>query len=181
MDDRETLMEVIRMRNLTTLSLLILAFLIGLMLPAPVSAQTRIGGGIHYLRTLGDIKNSDQFDENALGFMASIVTGSALRLEGDLEIIPDFGGTGKVMLQPQAYAMLGQLIYGGVGIGIGHFNGDWQSNPFYALRAGVNLPLGGMAIDLFASYRFQKDKNLSEFGDDDLNSITFGALLRFGS
>lgn len=161
------------------LSTLLIAVLLG-GIYSPVQAGTRIGGGIHYLRTLGNIKDSPDFKENAIGYMGSIITGTALRIEGDLELIPNFGGSKKVMLQPQAYALLGQFIYGGVGIGIGHFDGDWQSNPFYALRAGVNVRPGGLDLDLFASFRFQKDKHLENFGSDDLNSITFGALLRFG-
>ena len=85
------------------------------------------------------------------------------------------------MIQPQGYAMLGNLIYGGVGIGIGHIDGEWQSNPFYALRAGVDFMAGSLDLDLFASYRFQKTSDLDHLGGDDLNSITFGALIRFGS
>jgi hypothetical protein len=85
------------------------------------------------------------------------------------------------MIQPQGYAMIGDFIYGGAGVGIGYIDGDFQSNPFYALRAGVDFFLGGLDLDAFASYRFQKAKDLQGFGSDDLNTITFGALIRFGS
>lgn len=173
-------MEVVKMRKELVISLSLCLILFVGFFATSADAATRFGGGIHYLRTLGDIKDSPEFDENAIGFMASIVTGRSLRLEGDLEVIPDFGGSGETMLQPQAYAMLGEFIYGGLGIGIGYFDGEWQSQPFYAFRAGVNLPLGGFGIDLFATYRFQNDENLENFQSDDLNTITFGALLRFG-
>jgi hypothetical protein len=153
-----------------------------LAIATAAEAGTRFGGGIHYLRTLGDIKDAPGFDENAIGFMGSAVfTDSLFRLEADLEVIPDFAGSDEMMLQPQAYIMIGSFIYGGVGIGIGHIDGDWQSNPFFALRAGVDFYAGGLDLDVFASYRFQKANDLEYLGSDDLNSITFGALVRFGS
>jgi hypothetical protein len=48
------------------------------------------------------------------------------------------------------------MIYGGAGIGIGHINGDWQSDPFYALRLGVAIPIGKLSGDIYGTYRFQK-------------------------
>jgi hypothetical protein len=74
---------------------------------------------------------------------------------------------------------MGNLIYGGVGMGIGYTNNEWQTNPFYALRAGVNLPLGKRAIDLYATYNFQSDKELENLTGEDLDSATFAAILRF--
>jgi len=165
--------------KLTTTIMLMVCLL---AIAVTTDAGTRFGGGIHYLKTLGDVKDAPEFDENAIGFMGSIVfTGKLLRLEADVEAVPDFGGSDKMMLQPQAYGMIGNLIYGGVGIGIGHIDGDWQSNPFFALRAGVDFLASGLDLDLFASYRFQKANDLEHLGSDDLNSITFGALIRFGS
>jgi len=162
----------------TTLTLLVCLLAVAIT----TEAGTRFGGGIHYLKTLGDIKDAPEFDENAIGFMGSVVfTRELLRLEVDVEAVPDFGASGEMMLQPQAYGMIGDFIYGGVGIGIGHVDGDWQSNPFFALRAGVDFLAGGLDLDVFASYRFQKAKDLEHLGSDDLNSITFGALIRFGS
>jgi hypothetical protein len=63
---------------------------------------------------------------------------------------------------------------------IGYTDGDWQKNPFYALRAGVQFPLGGLALDGYASYRLQKNKEIEDITGEDLDSITFAALLRFG-
>lgn len=145
-------------------------------------AGRRFGGGIHYLKTLGDLKNAQEFDENAISFMGSVLfTRNQLRLEVDVEAVPDFGASDKTMLAPQAYAMMGKSMYGGVGIGIGYLDGDWQSNPFFALRAGLDFVVGNLDLDVFASYRFQKAGDLEHLGSDDLNSITFGALIRFGS
>jgi hypothetical protein len=143
-------------------------------------AELRLGGGVHYLHTLGDIKDADEFDENAIGIMASVTYGRAMfRVEADVEFIPDFGGSEEAMWQPQAYALVGGLIYGGVGAGIGYIDGDWQSQPFFALRAGADFVLADLDLDAFATYRFQKEEDLKALGSDDLDTITFGLLIRF--
>lgn len=164
-----------------SMTVIMAAFICMLVLGITAEAGSRLGGGIHYLRTVGEIKDIDGFDENAVGFMGSfLLTQSILRLEADIEYIPNYG-IDKAMIQPQAYGMIGDMIYGGVGIGIGYIDGDFQTNPFYALRAGVDFFLAGLDLDVFASYRFQKANDLEAFGSDDLNSITFGALVRFGT
>lgn len=169
-------------RNRIVVSALACLVALGTLLQSgTANAGMRLGGGIHYLRTLGDIKDAEGFDENAIGIMASATYDFTLiRVEGDVEYIPDFGGSDEAMWQPQAYVLLGNLIYGGVGTGIGYIDGDWQSDPFYALRAGVDFVLAGLDLDVFASYRFQKDDNLKDFASDDLDTLTFGALIRFG-
>ena len=158
-----------------------LTFCLVSLLAVPAFAGTRIGGGIHYLKTVGDIKDAPGFDENAIGFMGSIAfSGSLLRFEGDVEFIPDYAGSGKLMWAPQGYALIGSFIYGGVGIGIGHIADFGWQDPFYALRAGVDFMAGSLDLDVFASYRFQKIDDLSHLGVDDFNSVTLGALIRFG-
>ncbi|MCK9997431.1 MAG: hypothetical protein KAH56_14245, partial [Candidatus Krumholzibacteria bacterium] len=75
---------------------------------------------------------------------------------------------------PSAYVFVGSFIYGGVGIGIGNYNGDWLDDPFYALRAGVKFAF----LDVFTSYRFQKWSDVGA-DSDDVNSLTFGAMFKF--
>ncbi len=163
-----------------SLCLLVVSLVLAGALAAPALAAGKFGGGVHYLNTLGDIKDDDEFDENALGFLASYQHDFLmLKVEGDVEWILDFGGTGNALIQPQAYALLGDFIYGGVGIGTGYFDGEWWSEPFYALRAGVDFNLGGMDLDAYALYRFQNTDVFEDLEDVDLNSITFGAQIRF--
>lgn len=163
-----------------SLCLLVVSLVLAGALAAPALAAGRFGGGVHYLTTLGDIKDDDEFDESALGFLASYQHDFViLKVEGDVEWILDFGGTGNALIQPQAYALLGDFIYGGVGIGTGYFDGEWWSEPFYALRAGVDFNLGGMDLDAYALYRFQNTDVFENLEDVDLNSITFGAQIRF--
>jgi len=162
---------------------IILSTVLGILLIGGLCDQARceyrLGGGLHYLRTLGDIKDADKFDEDALGFLVSYQkVFSSLRFEGDVELIPDFGGSDKMLLQPQAWVLLGSLIYVSGGIGIGYFDGDWQDNPFYAIRAGVDLAVGGLNLDGFASYRFQSSTVFEDLDQNDLDALTLGVIVR---
>lgn len=144
------------------------------------NAGSSLGGGVHYLRNLGDIKETG-YDPNSFSILGSYQLGvSLLTFEADLEYIFDFAGTDEAMWEPSAWLLLGGFIYGGAGIGIGHFDGDWQDEPFYALRGGVELPLGNLGLDLFATYRFQSDETFEDLTGEDLDSITFAAVLRVG-
>ena len=139
-----------------------------------------IGAGVHYLKTVGEIKDTPGFDENAFGLIGSYQHGvSMLRLEGDVEWINDFGGSDHSMIQPQAYALIGKTIYGGVGIGIGYIDDKWQDAPFYALRAGFAMPLAALTLDAFASYTFQDAETLEGATSEDLDAVTFGLIARF--
>lgn len=148
---------------------------------AAAPAAASIGVGVHYLKTVGDIKDTPGFDENALGLIGSFqhAPGGLLKLEGDVEWINDFGGSDHAMIEPQAYALVGNHIYAGAGIGIGYIDDNWQDSPFYAIRAGYAMPLTAFTLDGFASYRFQKDESLQGVTSDDLNSVTFGVIARF--
>jgi hypothetical protein len=150
-------------------------------LASAASADMRVGGGLHYLRTVGDIKDTPDFDENAIGIMGSFKYASTLlTFEGDLEFVPDYSGSSELLFEPQGFVLIGNLIYGGIGAGIGYLGAFGWQDPFFALRAGVDFKVGPVDLDVFATYRFQKAGDLSALGNDDLNSITFGALVFFG-
>ena len=162
----------------------VLAVVIGMVtVCGTAQAGSSIGGGIHYLRTLGDITDDGAIDLNQDSFslLASIKSNMGLiTLDGQVEYVFDYLGTDEAMWVPSAWALVGSTFYGGAGIGIGHTDGEWQTNPFYALRAGVEIPLGGMALDGYASYQFQSGAELEDLTGEDLDSLTFAALLRFG-
>jgi len=141
-------------------------------------AQARLGGGVHYLRNLGEIKDFG-YENSSMSILGSLQGGGLLKLEADVEYIFDYAGTDEPMWEPSAWLLIGGPLYAGAGIGIGRFDGEWQENPFYALRAGVDVPLAGTWLDLFSSYRFQKDQQFEELTGEDLDSMTFGAILRF--
>jgi hypothetical protein len=143
-------------------------------------AGPSIGAGVHYLHNLSDIQDNG-FDQNSFSMLGSILfAGPLLKFEGQLEYVFDLMGTGEGAFMPQAYVLVGGFIYGGLGIGVVNFDGEWADDPFYNLRAGVNLPLGGMGLDVYGTYQFWTDDDLEDLTGDDLDSITFAAILRFG-
>jgi hypothetical protein len=139
-----------------------------------------IGAGLHYLRTVGDFDDVDEVDKDNFGVIGSLqFPASMLTLEANVEWISDFIGSGHDLIEPSAYALIGKMIYGGAGIGIGHIDGDWQSDPFYALRLGVNIPIGNLSGDIYGTYRFQSDEDLEELTGEDLDSATLAGVLRW--
>jgi len=139
------------------------------------------GAGLHYLRSLGNLDEKGGLDENNFGVIGSYQFGMPiLTVEGNVEYVPNFLGTDHGLVEPSAYLITSGLIYFGAGIGIGYIDGNWQSDPFYALRAGVNLSLGGLGIDVYTTYRFQQDDDIEDLTGEDLDSLTFAGVLRFG-
>lgn len=145
------------------------------------AAGANLGAGIHYLHNVGDIDaNGIDLEKNSIGIVGSIMGGFAfLNLEGQVEYISNYAGSDESMWIPQGWALIGSVLYGGAGIGIGNFDGEWQDDPFYALRAGVNLPLGALGLDMYGTYHFWNDDAFDDVNDEDLDSVTFAALLRF--
>ena len=145
------------------------------------SAGPSFGAGLHYLYAMGDIDTNDpDLSKNSFGVIGSLQFPLGLiKAEADVEYIFDFLGTGEGMWEPQLYGLIGGLIYGGAGIGWGYVDGEWFDNPFYALRAGVDLPVGKLHLDVNANYRFLSTKALEGADEEDLDSVTFGAVVRF--
>lgn len=162
-----------------TLSVLTLCFLVAGFVTS--AHATQFGAGLHYQRSVGDF-DVDDLDKNDFTIFGSVTVPVALvKVEGDLELTPDYLGTDNTLFQPAAYGLLDLgLAYGGVGIGIGYLDGEWATNPFYALRGGVELGLGGLAVDGFLEYRFQS----ASFGDAvsnlSLDAFRIGAQVKFG-
>ncbi len=171
-----------------TIYLTALLLCMGMFMPATGMAQGEpeeslhsIGFGAYYQKTVGDIKDNDDFDEDAISWVVSYqyALSEYLTLEADLEFTPDFGGSDEVFYLPQAYLLFGTWIYGGAGIGMGYLDSEWSDRPVYAFRAGLDLPLGDrLHVDVNANYRFISSSAFDEVDEDDADSITFGAALR---
>ncbi len=169
--------------NKSLVAALSLIAVIGIATPAVALPQ--MGIGLHYLRTLNELENAPDFQQNDFAIFGSLTIPVAMiRIEGDLEWIPDYLGSDEHLWQPSAYAFLKLgLIYGGVGIGTGYLTGDfggWASNPWYGLRAGVEFGLGGLALDGFLSYRFQSANFAEGASNIDLDALTLGLQVKFG-
>lgn len=150
-----------------------------------IASAAQFGAGLHYLRTLEEYKGVDDWSQDDFSLFGSITFPFVLlRVEGDLEWVPNYVGSDENLFQPAAYGLVPiGMLYGGAGIGIGYLTGDdngWASNPFYALRAGIEFGLGGLALDAFLSYRFQSANFVEGAGNLDLDALTLAAQVKFG-
>jgi hypothetical protein len=133
------------------------------------------------METVGDIKDAEGFDSSAFNFLLAAKMGLGLiTIEGDSEWVLDYGGSDKTLWLPQVFALVGhRLIYLGAGIGTGYVDGEWFDHPVYTLRAGVNVPLGPVSVDVNANYQFMSTTVVEDIDSDDLDSVTFGAVVWF--
>lgn len=141
-------------------------------------AEHRIGGGVNYWMTLDDIDISD-VDENGFSLLASYQYWTGLfGVELDLEFLPDRFGDSAVA--PEAYLLVGRSLYAGLGMGIMYSDSSFADEPFFALRAGLNLEiLPGIYVDISGNYRFNDSAQLeNEATDIDTDTIFLGAAVR---
>lgn len=143
-------------------------------------SQHRVGGGLNYWVMLDDVDVKD-FDDKGLSYLASYqYRMGLLGFEGDLEIMPNRGE--HTAVAPQAYVLLGDTIYAGAGVGIHYADGEFADDPFFALKAGLNLELiPNLFTDISVNYRFNKKEDLKDKKTRiDTDTIFLGAAIRFG-
>ncbi|HHO48434.1 MAG TPA: hypothetical protein ENN06_08295 [Desulfobacteraceae bacterium] len=143
------------------------------------AGEHRIGGGVNYWTTVDDIDHDD-IDEDGFSYLISYQHWwNILGLEVDFELLPD--RFGETAFAPQAYVLFGSTLYGGAGIGIVNYDGDFADEPFYALRVGLNLELlPSIFVDISANYRFNDTADLDNKEKDiDTDTIFLGAAVRF--
>lgn len=149
---------------------------------AKAEASKRLGGGVHYWKTLDKLDLKD-VDENGLSWVVSFQYGSEslIKLQTDLEIFPKrFAGMEHPAYAPCALVLAGHTIYGGLGIGTFYYDGEFADKPFYVLRAGVDLELlPTIYLDINGNYRWDNWKGLGKAVKDiDTDTITLGAAIR---
>ncbi len=140
----------------------------------------RIGGGANYWTTIDDV-DADNIDEDGFSYYVSYqYRGDLLGLEVDVEMMPD--ALGDDVLAPQAYLIVGGDIYAAAGVGWLYVDDEFADDPFYALRAGLDLELlPAINVDIYATYRFSPDIELDDAVDDiDTDTIFLGAAVRIG-
>jgi hypothetical protein len=144
----------------------------------------RLGGGIHYWRTVDNIDTAG-FEKSGFAWLFSyqFVPSGLVKVELDVEFFPeDFGGSDGIVLAPQAFALLGGGIYGGIGIGMFVTESDLSDEPFFILRAGLDMDLfPGLRLDINANYHFSDLNDISDLDENiDTDTITLGAMVRLG-
>ncbi len=152
-----------------------------LMLSAPQlqAAEHRIGGGANYWVAIDDI-DTDNIDDNGISIFGSYQYWAGLfGLEFDVDLLPD--RFGETAFAPEAYVLVGRAIYAGVGIGITYSDGDFADEPFYALKAGINLELlPDIYVDIFANYHFNDSAEFDNLKEKiDTDTVFLGAAVRF--
>ena len=140
----------------------------------------RLGGGANYWTAIDDI-DVDDVDEDGFSYFVSYqYRPTLLGLEADVEFLPD--RFGEDAIAPAAYLVLGQAIYAAAGAGILHVDGKWADDPFFALKAGLDLEfLPHLFLDVSASYRFDPETELEDAIDAiDTDTVFLGAAVRLG-
>ena len=162
-------------------AVLVLAGIMILTAPAAEAAgsKVRLGVGANYWVALEDINDVD-FDDSGLSGLITFqyLPLSWLKIEVDAEFLPEgfLGSTEQVWL-PQAYLLLGDFIYGGAGSGCTTPTAISRTTPSFALKAGIDIPIGPIHLDIDANYRFEGQLQGS---DIDTDTIFLGAAVRFG-
>lgn len=161
-----------------------LTAILAVAIPAAAAAgEHRIGFGYHYWKTVDDLDDFADIEDDGYATVLSYqyLPGGLLRFEVDVEYFSDgFGGSTDDAYSPQVYVLFGRFLYAGVGIGITHGDGfasgdDW-SDPWYAARAGLDiLLLPRLHLDINANYRANAFEDLE---DADTDALTFGASVR---
>jgi hypothetical protein len=75
---------------------------------------------------------------------------------------------------------VGAGLYGGLGIGTLYADGNFSDNPFFILRAGIDLDLlPRVHVDVNANYHFAEWDGINEVDERlDSDTITLGAAVR---
>ncbi len=166
------------MKPLTTLAATLLALLcIG---TNAMARDHRIGAGATYWVAVNDI-DIDDLDESGLGYFISYqYRPSLIGFDLALEFLPDHLGDDAIA--PQASLILGSALYAAAGIGVLYTDGKFLDEPFYALRAGLDLEvIPSLYLDISANYRFSRRSDLRD--DErkiDTDTVFLGAALRLG-
>jgi len=171
------------MRNRIWIGLVLAATVLGLVSAANAGVTQRIGVGATYWHTLDEIQDDAEYDQDGMAWFVSYQCKPVwlLFVEAQVAQMPEgFLAAPEVVYAPEALVGIEFLfIYGAVGVGKYYSDGDWRDDPFYDLRAGLNLGLlPFLKLDVYGTYRFMDLKELDVEEDIDADTLMFGAALR---
>lgn len=167
-------------------ALLLLSAAACALLATPAHAgENTLGAGVHYWRTVDDIRDQGFGKLERTGTSAVVswqhYSAGVVGVEVDLEYFDKgFGGATTDAYAPQVYLVFGHHFYAAVGAGTTISSGleKSPSDPFYAARIGINvLLLPRISLDVNANYR---NNTFSDLGHAKTDTTTLGALLRVG-
>ena len=168
--------------NKHRIGLLLGAGLLALALGARANESgLNAGVGAHYWTTVKNL-DADNVDKHGFSWLGTVqYWPSWIGVEADVEWFKKgYAGATEDVWAPQAYLIVGKVLYGAVGIGDYYSDSTWSHNPFYALRVGVDLEiLPRLHLDINANYRFE-DWHTLHGSDVNSDTITLGAAARFG-
>lgn len=152
----------------------------GISARAEVETPHRLGGGVNYWTALDDIDVHD-IDDDGFGYVLSYqYKPELLGIGVDVEMLPD--RFGEDSFAPQAYLLVGGVIYAGAGIGIIYADEDFAEDPFYSFRAGLDLEVvPQLHLDIYGQYRFESGEDIAADDSEkniDTDTIFLGAALR---
>ena len=140
------------------------------------------GIGLHYWFAIDEIENQDSFDEDGFNWLFSYkYQNSIIGFLGEVEMADrEIAGNDDLVWSPQVFVTIGDFLYGGVGIGVHYTDSDF-SDPFYALKVGLDMELihDFLHLDVNANYRFDNWDYDAVREDVDTDTVTLGAVVRF--
>ncbi len=142
------------------------------------AGEHRLGGGVNYWIAVEDV-DFDNIDDDGLSYGVSYqYWPSLLGLEVDLEILPD--KFGETAFAPEVFILVGRSIYAGAGVGIEFRDSEFAEEPFFALRAGLNLELlPAIWWDIYGLYRFNDTAELDNWRENiDTDTVFLGTMVR---
>ena len=142
-----------------------------------MAGDNRLGVGANYWVALDDI-DSDVDDTGFSWLLSYQHRAGIVTFELDGELLPD--RFGETAIAPEAYLLIGGVIYAGAGIGIIYSDSSFADEPFFALRAGLDLELlPGLHLDVSGNYRFNDSADLKDSQRDiDTDTVFLGATVR---
>jgi len=161
-----------------TVWITVVTMMMALALAAPAMAgENRLGVGANYWVSVKDL-DSDVSRDGFSWLVSYQHRVGLFTFEVDGELLPD--RFGETAVAPEAYILIGKAIYAGAGIGIIYTDGSFADEPFFALRAGLDLEfLPGLFLDISANYRFNDKADLHNSATDiDTDTIFLGAAVR---
>ena len=147
------------------------------------AGHIEVGVGANYWYSLDDAVDQS-FDEDGLGWLVStrFMFSDFLGIGLELERSPDnFIQFDEPMYSPAAYLIVGNGIYGALGVGTYYYDGDFYSDCWYALRVGLKIPIlvDSLVLDINANYRCDSWGDIEDAKDDiDTDNVILGAALR---